>query len=384
MTANTPTHNSTRPRRFARIAIAVALASTAVFVSAPAASAATTADAATYNPWGFENGQALSEPDASAVLLHQVNLQRQLEGLAPLIASSDRSGAQCSVAAIVANSTFRHYSECIPSNHYENIYGSFSSGSAAVEAAGPWTRSTSGHNEALYSPTATHAQVSVLCTTTSSWASEGYVAFQPVNANGFTTARSSRSNVAELDQTDTLYASTGVSCDGTTLRFRLAPELRGLSPVSVEPSLDEASPETWYRFQVARLYSAYFDRSPDDAGWSYWNQRSIDGLSLWQASNYFADSAEFRQTYGNDLTNAEFLELVYRNVLDRSPDAGGLRYWLQRMDNGETRGEVMVFFSESTEYVRQVAPDIAGSCWNGDVSAAYLCVAPSTAAPAGS
>lgn len=384
MTANTPTHNRYRSKRFARIMTVVALASTALFVRAPAASAATTADAATYNPWGFENGQTLSEPEASAVLLHQVNLQRQLEGLAPLIASSDRSGAKCSVASIVANSTFRHYSECIPSNHYENIYGSFSSGSAAVEAAGPWTRSTSGHNEAMYSPTATHAQVSVLCTTTSSWASEGYVAFQPVNSNGSTTARSSRSNVAELDRTDSLYAATGVSCDGTTLRFRLAPDLRGLSPVSVEPSLDQASPQTWYRFQVARLYSAYFDRSPDNAGWSYWNQRTIDGLSLWQASNYFADSVEFRQTYGDDLSNADFLDLVYQNVLNRSPDSGGLQYWLHRMANGETRGEVMVNFSESAEYVEQVAPDITGNCWSGDVSAAYLCAAPSTAAPAGS
>ncbi len=384
MTPNAPTQRSARFRHLTRLASAVALASSVLFVSAPAASAATEADAAVYNPWGFENGQTLSEVEASSVLLHQVNLQRQLLSLAPLTASADRSGAQCSVAAIVANNNFRHYGECIPSNHYENIYGSFSSGSAVVEAAGPWTRSTSGHNEAMYSPTATHAQVSVLCTTTSSWASEGYVAFQPVNGNGYTTARSSWANVAQLDQSDNLYAATGVACDGSTLRFRLAAELRGLTAASAEPTIDPATPETWYRFQVARLYSAYFDRAPDTGGWAYWNQRSVDGLNLWQASDYFADSVEFRQIYGNNLTNSDFLDLVYENVLNRSPDGAGKQYWLQRMSTGTTRGDVMVFFSESSEYIAQVGPDITGGCWDGDVSAAYLCAAPNTAAPSNS
>ena len=352
-----------------------------MFGNAPGAAAATQADAATYNPWGFEDGQALSEAEASTVMLHQINLQRAVLDRPALTASADRSGAQCSVASIVNNNSFRHYSECIPSNHYENIYGSFSSGSAVIEAAGPWSRSTTGHNEALYSPTATHAQVSVLCTSTSEWRSEGYVAFQPVNTNGWTTARSSRANVAQLDRSDALYAATGVACDGSTPRFRLAPELRGISPEAVEPELDPSTPETWYRFQVARLYSSYFDRAPDAEGWAYWNQRSVDGLDLWRASDYFADSVEFRTIYGDDLDNAEFLELVYQNVLDRSPDASGLQYWVQRMNTGTTRGEVMVFFSESPEYIAQVAPEITGSCWNGDVADSYLCAAPKTAAP---
>ena len=251
------------------LAVLVALAASMLLVGATSASAGPADDAARYNPWGFENGQTLTEAQASTVLLHQVNLQRELLGLPALQMSADRSGAQCSVAKVVANDNFRHYQECIPSNHYENLYGSFSSGSAAVEAAGPWTLSTSGHNEAMYSPTATHAQTAVVCASTSSWRSEGYVALQPVNANGPTTARSSRASVPILAYTDPLYAATGVSCDGLQLRFRLASQLRGVTPASNEPILDPATPQTWYRFQVARLYSAYFDRAPDDGGWAY-------------------------------------------------------------------------------------------------------------------
>lgn len=355
-----------------------------VTVAAPSvAGAASADDAARYNPWGFEHGQTLTEAEASAVVLHQVNLQRSLIGLPALETSSDRSGAQCSVAAIVSTGVFRHFGECIPSNHYENIYGSFSSATAALEPAGAWTSSTTGHNEAQYSPTTTHAQVSVLCTANGDWNSEGYVAFQPVNSNGFTTARSSWANVPLLSQTDPLYAATGVVCDGATPRFRLASELRGVSPQLPEPALDPDAPELWYRFQIARLYSAYFDRAPDDGGWAYWNQRSVEGMNLWRTSDFFADSIEFKQTYGADLTNAEFLDLVYQNVLHRSPDAGGIAYWIDRMEDGLTRGQVMVFFSESPEYIDNVAPDITGSCWQSDIAAAYLCAAPSTVAPSG-
>ncbi len=325
----------------------------------------------------------LTEAEASAVILHQVNLQRALIGLPALVMSNDRTGAQCSVAAIIQNNNFRHYSECIPSNHYENIYGSFSTGSAVVEAAGPWTTSTSGHNEAMYSTNTTHAQVAVACSASGDWPTEGYVAFQPVNTNGYTRARSSRANVAVLQTADPVYAATGVSCDGATLRFRLHPDLRLAAPYLVpgERAISLSQPEIWHRFQVARLYSAYFDRAPDDGGWAYWNRRAVDGMTLWRTSDFFADSPEFKQTYGSALSNADFLDLVYQNVLDRSPDSGGLQYWLQRMATGTTRGQVMVYFSESPEYIAKTAPDITGPCWSGNVSGAYLCAAPDTARP---
>lgn len=359
------------------------LASVLVGAAAPTPAGASASDGATYNPWGFQDGQVLTEAEASAVILNQVNLQRSLLGLPALAMSSDRSGAQCSVASIISNNNFRHYSECIPSNHYENIYGSFSSGSAVVEAAGPWTTSTSGHNEAMYSPTTTHAQVSVQCSDIGDWNTEGYVAFQPVNANGFTTARSSRANVAVLQNTNALYAGTGVSCDGATLRFRLHPDLRVAAPYLVpgERAISLTQPEVWHRFQIARLYASYFDRTPDAGGWAYWNGRAVDGMTIWRTSDFFADSPEFKQTYGSSLSNAEFLELVYQNVLGRSPDASGLQYWLGRMSSGTSRGQVMVHFSESIEFIEQMAPTITGSCWDGDVSDSYLCAAPNTPRP---
>ena len=142
-----------------------------------------------------------------------------------------------------------------------------------------------------------------------------------------------------------------------------------------EPSFKPATSETWYRFQVARLYSSYFERYPDVGGWVYWNNRYVDGMTLGRMSDYFADSTEFKATYGDAVSNIEFIELVYNNVLDRESDAGGKTYWLDRMNGGMTRGEIMIYFAESTEFINKAGPQITGPCWNGNSNASYTCAA---------
>lgn len=103
---------------------------------------------------------------------------------------------------------------------------------------------------------------------------------------------------------------------------------------------------------TTRLYRAYFLRNPDHAGFAYWTGRRAAGVSLVQISNAFARSSEFVNRYGS-LSDAEFVRRVYQNVLGRAPDAGGQRYWTDRLRAGESRGVVMVSFSESSEYRRK-------------------------------
>jgi hypothetical protein len=101
---------------------------------------------------------------------------------------------------------------------------------------------------------------------------------------------------------------------------------------------------------VNRLYRAYFRRIPDVGGVTFWVGRLRGGASLGQVSGAFAGSAEFVGTYGH-LDDRAFVDLVYRNVLNRGADAAGLEYWVaqlgfRRLD----RGGVMANFSESAEY----------------------------------
>lgn len=101
---------------------------------------------------------------------------------------------------------------------------------------------------------------------------------------------------------------------------------------------------------VDRLYSAYFLREADGAGFAYWIGLRIDGVPLGAISENFAVSEEFLARYGR-LTHEGFVHLVYENVLERAPDPGGLSYWIDLLDRSVIgRGQLMVGFSESPEY----------------------------------
>lgn len=113
---------------------------------------------------------------------------------------------------------------------------------------------------------------------------------------------------------------------------------------------------------IDRLYSAYFERTPDSPGFEYWaNRWSRAGTDLPAMSEYFAASPEFDARYGS-LSDPEFIELVYQNVLGRAPDADGFAYWANRLDRGLDRGLFMLLFSESPEYtaLSGTTPSIAG------------------------
>lgn len=106
--------------------------------------------------------------------------------------------------------------------------------------------------------------------------------------------------------------------------------------------------------QVFRLYVAYFSRVPDQGGFDYWlNQVDSGQMTMREISAFFADSPEFRNTYG-PISNYQFTNLVYQNVLCRTPDNAGYGFWLNNLDLGAmNRGEVMLFFSDSTEFRTQ-------------------------------
>jgi hypothetical protein len=102
---------------------------------------------------------------------------------------------------------------------------------------------------------------------------------------------------------------------------------------------------------ITRLYQAFFKRSPDFAGLNFWADRLRGGATLASVAESFAQSAEFISTY-SQLSNSAFVDLVYRNVLDRAPDTAGRAFWLGELDARRiTRGAMMAQFSESAEFV---------------------------------
>lgn len=108
-----------------------------------------------------------------------------------------------------------------------------------------------------------------------------------------------------------------------------------------------------------RLYKAYFDRLPDYGGLSFWSTRLRTGGTLLGVSEFFLDSEEFKtkvgeyDTYGAEgkTDAAEFVALIYRNVLDRNPDGSGFAFWTRQLQTERyTPAEVLIGFSESHEF----------------------------------
>lgn len=127
-------------------------------------------------------------------------------------------------------------------------------------------------------------------------------------------------------------------------RCELSPDELISGLIATDQTLDDA--------RLVRLYIAYFKRPPDPSGFDYWKRQLDAGRGLINAARKFAESREFTRTYGT-LSNGDFIDLVYLNVLGREPDSTGRTFWLTRLDNKtKNRGDVMINFSESTENVR--------------------------------
>lgn len=103
---------------------------------------------------------------------------------------------------------------------------------------------------------------------------------------------------------------------------------------------------------LVRLYYAHLQRSPELDGLKFWVGQLGNGWTITDVSNFFADSPEFEARYGS-LTNAEYVERVYQNVLGRGSDDVGRAYWIEQLDGGLKRGTMMAQFSEGPEFKKQ-------------------------------
>ncbi|GHA13103.1 hypothetical protein GCM10007989_04590 [Devosia pacifica] len=116
--------------------------------------------------------------------------------------------------------------------------------------------------------------------------------------------------------------------------------------------------------QGYRIYQAAFDRTPDAEGLSFWIGEMDGGMSLYDVSTRFLISQEFIALYGASPSNAEFVDLLYRNVLGREGEAEGTQWWNEQLDSGAyDRARTLASFSESDENVANVAGAIADGIW---------------------
>jgi serralysin len=98
--------------------------------------------------------------------------------------------------------------------------------------------------------------------------------------------------------------------------------------------------------KVIELYTAFFNRVPDGEGMEYWLGRVAAGVSVSSIANSFYEAAVQYSSltgYSASMSNANFVDVIYRNVLGRtSADAEGLAYWTTALASGaETRASLV-------------------------------------------
>jgi hypothetical protein len=114
-----------------------------------------------------------------------------------------------------------------------------------------------------------------------------------------------------------------------------------------------------------RLYGGAFDRTPDEGGFLFWVHQWLDiGRTLHQAAAAFIASPEFISLYGTGLSNSQFVNQLYFNVLGRPGEQQGVEFWNSYLNSGAgDRAMVLVHFTQLPEYVGTSLPDMENGYW---------------------
>jgi hypothetical protein len=111
---------------------------------------------------------------------------------------------------------------------------------------------------------------------------------------------------------------------------------------------------------IYRLYEAALDRTPDAMGLGFWMNRLDKGASVVDIAAGFIASTEYATLYSGVTSNTALVTKYYTNILERTPDAGGLAFWAGQLDSGRaSTAQVLEAISDSAENIAAVAPLIA-------------------------
>ena len=102
---------------------------------------------------------------------------------------------------------------------------------------------------------------------------------------------------------------------------------------------------------IAQTYLGLLTRDAEFSGYRAWLEVLLAGVSHEQIVQWFLESDELTIRFGSSLTNSQFIERLYNNVLLRSADPGGSNFWVGQLTSGQmTRAQVALGFLDSDEF----------------------------------
>lgn len=110
---------------------------------------------------------------------------------------------------------------------------------------------------------------------------------------------------------------------------------------------------TGIRGFVERMYTTALERDADVSGMNTWTAQITTGtMTAEQVAKSFFFADEF---VNRGLSNEDYVETLYATFMDRESDVDGKTMWVNLLNNGMSRTEVLEGFSRSTEFTNILA-----------------------------
>ena len=104
---------------------------------------------------------------------------------------------------------------------------------------------------------------------------------------------------------------------------------------------------------VSRCYNLFLERRPDEKGLNDWCRLILNDK---ENAKTLPDGFIFSQEFiSKNISDEEFVKICYRAILDREADTVGLNAWIKQLQNGQSRKEVLLGFTDSVEFKKLLA-----------------------------
>lgn len=165
------------------------------------------------------------------------------------------------------------------------------------------------------------------------------------------TWKSSNTSVITVDESGKITGKSGGTADISyefTLGGRICILTGNITCIGNVPSVEDPVYQDEVEAFVARFYVNILNRQADEEGLKAWTQNLKTGREQGANVGYgFINSDEFKQ---RNLSDEEYLTVLYHAFFDREPDDAGRTAWQKLLDEGVSRLYVYRGFAESEEF----------------------------------
>lgn len=151
---------------------------------------------------------------------------------------------------------------------------------------------------------------------------------------------------------DVKITANGTTTSTPTSAPTAAPTSVPSTPRPTVGAIPSAAPTTAAKKNVGdfvdRCYSVALGRKADSEGFTYWKDKLVNGQACGAQVGYgFIFSGEY---IGKGKSNADFINDLYSMFFGRKADSAGYDYWKGMLDAGTSREEVFAGFANSLEF----------------------------------